>query len=312
MKILLSGSTGLIGQALDRKLRSALPYAKVYTIGRQTQHNINCDLGQREQLESLSPIKIDIFLHCAGVTNEEISRNEEQAIARADKDTQILLKKAANQASLLVYISSAHIYGDFSGEITEQSPEAPKNSYAKCHQLTEQAFKAYGQKHHIPVLILRPCAVYGQLDNLTQFNRWSLIPFAFPKALVDVQVIELQSDGKQLRNFVSAEHIANLITEAISNKKSQPPQTAINVVGYDNISVMDFAKKCKQFYEATSGATSLIKVKSSVGSAKDTETFIYSSLYKQSHLSKTYRTSLQQHIENLTTSLLNQKETMSV
>lgn len=308
MKILISGSNGLIGHALYKKLANSYKKSQIYTIGRHKKHNLFCDLNKKNDLDALSSIEIeaDIFIHCAGVTNEEIEKNENQATTRAGLYTKKLLDKTSCTASFLVYISSAHVYGDLVGVITEETPENPKNTYAKCHLLTEKSFLSFGKKHQIPVLILRPCAVFGPLNDLNKFNRWSLIPFSFPKSLVENKEIILQSDGKQIRNFISTEQIANLVIEAIEDKDKPQTYKIRNAVGSENLSVIEFAKKCKSVFEVITGTSCTITKKSNNKSVANK--LIYSSLTPQKEPLKHECSSLENHIETLISMLISDKK----
>lgn len=232
MRILLTGASGLIGSAVYKRLLD--DGHSVNSIGRR-------DSDYEMDLNFFKPIPqevaCDIFIHCAGVTDEEILKDKMNAIRRATTETVALLDWAASlRPSKIVYISSAHVYGDLNKTIDESSSTIPLSLYATLHLFCEQYLKTI----RIPYLILRPLAVFGKVSN--DFNRWGLVPFSFPKSLATDHQIVLNTHGKQYRNFISAETIANIISEEAPLKASR----VINAVGPHNMSIVDFANYCVQ------------------------------------------------------------------
>jgi nucleoside-diphosphate-sugar epimerase len=62
----------------------------------------------------------------------------------------------------IVYISTTAVYGDANDEwITEETPPAPSTSRGKRRLDAETTFTTWGQKHQIPVVILRVAGIYG-------------------------------------------------------------------------------------------------------------------------------------------------------
>lgn len=63
----------------------------------------------------------------------------------------------------IIYLSATSVYGDTGGAVvTEQSPTEPASAMGKRRLDAEQLFHAFGQKHAIPVVILRISAIYGK------------------------------------------------------------------------------------------------------------------------------------------------------
>lgn len=62
----------------------------------------------------------------------------------------------------IVYLSATSVYGDTGGAtVTEQSPTAPASAMGKRRLDAEQQFREFGQRHGIPVVILRVSGIYG-------------------------------------------------------------------------------------------------------------------------------------------------------
>lgn len=241
MTVGLLGASGLIGSAVAARLKP--PHCRLY--GRRGQ-------GQ-EKLDLAAPgFPPDIFegcdalVHAAGVTDEEFAADSAAAWQRATAGTSRLLQAArASGLRRLVYVSTAHVYGPLEGDITEARPANPLGDYGLAHFATEQLFRRAARLDGMDVLILRPCAVYGLPPDLAAFQRWSLIPFAFPRDLLTEGRIILKSDGEQRRNFVSTEAIAAEIMAFLAEPALPGRCRTQNVVGPDSLSVFAFAEYCR-------------------------------------------------------------------
>lgn len=228
--ILLFGSTGLIGSSVIERLSNG--NYNLYSFGRK-----NCDYYF--DLETVQPIELnhksDIIVYCAGVTDEEILNDKERALKRNTVELIKLVDWAKKIGTYqFIYISSAHVYGDLNREINPKTNVEPRTLYAALHFFAENYIKSIFEKS----TIIRPGAVYGKIS--TKFDRWELIPFSFPKDLAINKKIIIRSHGKQWRNFISSNTIAEIIIECIEKSISG----VINPVGFYSMSISDFAKFC--------------------------------------------------------------------
>jgi len=228
--ILFFGSNGLIGSTVYNKLITA--GYQVFTFGR-TNCDYFLDLNHFKSIKL--DIKPDILVHCAGVTDGEIKNESEQAIKRST----IELVKLVDWSKMMgvshfIYVSTAHVYGDLNRSINETTHPNPKSLYSVLHVFAE----VYIQSVFNKTALLRPSAVYGDVPN--KFNRWELIPFSFPQDLAIKRKIILNTHGKQCRNFISTQTIAEIILKTIS----QSITGVINPLGYHNMSIKAFAEFC--------------------------------------------------------------------
>jgi len=230
MKIIMTGKSGLIGSAIYKKL--VQNGNSILTIGRR-ESDYKIDLNRFKPIDNLR--SCDIFLHCAGVTDEEILKDKREAILRGTSETANLMDWVSLLKPLkIVYISTAHVYGDLNRTIDEDSTINPISLYAILHHFCEQYIKIIG----IPYLIMRPLAGFGEVGK--NFNRWELIPFSFPRSLAIENKIVIKTHGKQFRNFVSTRTIAKIVNKEIQVKGSK----VINPIGLHDMSIIDFANYC--------------------------------------------------------------------
>lgn len=248
MRILLSGATGLIGQAVQARLSEG---HEIVTLGRGESSAVRADLSEPAAVASLSLPPVDAFVHCAGIVDEDFRDSPERALRMAVFGAGAAVERAITAgANSLVYISSAHVYGTMVGRIDEASPINPLSDYAISHFATEQAFARHASES-LSVLILRPCAVFGDLADAGRFRRWSLIPFSFPRDAILHSKIVIKSTGEQRRNFVGSQDIANEIAHWLD--APSPGRTVRNAIGETSATVHQFAQRCAVLSERLTG-----------------------------------------------------------
>lgn len=244
MRILLSGTTGLIGQAVNGRLSTS---HEVVSLGRGEGADVRVDLSDPAAVAGLDFPSIDAFVHCAGVVDEDFRDSPERALRMAVLGAGAAVDRAvAAGAKRLVYVSSAHVYGPMVGSVDEATPVNPMSDYAISHFATEQVF-ARRASNSLSVLILRPCAVFGDLADTGRFRRWGLIPFSFPRDAITQSKIVIKTTGEQRRNFVGSEDIAHQIDDWLAHLATGC--TIQNAIGATSVSVYDFAKTCARLAE---------------------------------------------------------------
>lgn len=254
MRILLTGASGLIGQAVYKKLSQE---HEVVTLGRSERADVRVDLADVDALHAKALPSSDALVHCAGIVDEDFREDPVRAARRAMFGAGALARQAvAAGAKHLAYVSSAHVYGPMIGRIDENSPVNPVSDYAISHYVTEQIFRRHAQGS-VVAAAFRPCAVFGQLEDPDAFRRWTLIPFSFPREAVLEQRIVIRSTGQQRRNFVGTDDIADSIHRWL-NSPSFPWQ-AINPVGDTSSTVFEFAERCADISGRLTGGTCVIE-----------------------------------------------------
>ena len=247
MRILLLGKSGLIGHAIADAASSG--GFEILCPGRTTAPAL--DLENLDHIEALPLDGIDTVVHAAGVTDEEVKASPSRAIIRATVTTARLLERCS-QAGIkrFAYVSSSHVYGPFEGTKTERSSADPLSDYAMCHYGVEQSIRRALKKFGGSALFIRPNAVFGMPPEPSLFTRWSLIPYEFPRDLIEKGVIGIRSSGEQARNFISVEDIADG-TVAWLRERAKEGVTIWNPVGPLTCSVYEFGLICKEVLQQT-------------------------------------------------------------
>jgi UDP-glucose 4-epimerase len=255
VRILLLGSSGLIGHAIHKAVAGA--GIESQSVTRSTLPSL--DLNDVDQIAALDLDGFDTVIHAAGVTDEEVVESPRDAILRATIGTAKFLQRC-REAGIrrYVYVSSSHVYGPFEGVKDETSVPDPLTEYALCHFAVEQLVRRAVRQGGGCGLVVRPNAVFGMPPDLSKFRRWSLIPFQFPADLVKSGTIRIRSTGEQTRNFVSSEDIAEGIVAWLLT-----PQDEIriwNPVGPLACSIYEFAVICANVYKESTGMLGKVEV----------------------------------------------------
>ena len=104
MKICIFGSSGVIGNGIKKKLKNHKLFcynSKIY------------DFKKKEYKKKFIKHNIDAFIHAAGVTDEEVEKNESFALKRAGINIIGLLDQLKKKnCKYFIYISSIRVYDE--------------------------------------------------------------------------------------------------------------------------------------------------------------------------------------------------------
>lgn len=151
-KILLTGTNGQVGHALQRPLTAL---GDVVALGRD-----QLDLSKPDDIRRVvAEIKPDIIINPAAYTAVDKAESEpEIAYAINAEAPRVLAEEAAKLDALLVHYSTDYVYdGTKSQPYVETDGTNPLSVYGKSKLAGEDAIRAVG----LPHLILRTSWVYG-------------------------------------------------------------------------------------------------------------------------------------------------------
>lgn len=172
MKALVTGATGFIGSHLvealvQRGVQVRCLVRNKRQLGWVQDSPVEFLVGNCQEKNSLkqSVKNVDQVFHLAGATTTikakdyfDVNALGTQNLVQACIENNIRLKK-------FIYLSSQAAAGPClsGGKKKESDPCEPVSPYGKSKLLGEQL--ALSHSHEIPLLILRPCAVYGPRDK---------------------------------------------------------------------------------------------------------------------------------------------------
>jgi nucleoside-diphosphate-sugar epimerase len=219
-KILLTGSTGLIGSSLAQMAekrsfsvtaatRAPNEYLRTLINGSQLQLDLLTD--QYKVVEGA----YDTLIHCA-TANDRICNNPADALALGLLGTQKILDLALRlKIPLVIVVSTIQVLGtNLRGQIDDDTPPKPESFYGLNHLYCENLCEMYSRKHGMSICAVRPTNVFG-LHELKSKSRAHLVPHCFvSQCLLEGEII-LKSSGKQNRNFISTRQLATQILQLL-------------------------------------------------------------------------------------------------
>ena len=187
MNILVTGGLGFIGHNIVKFLEQ--DEHKTYVLDNKTNYGfipteeLSYLLSERQKNISASVFGIDIrhndavdycfrttkpevVIHCASFPRQKVvSANpvlgSEVMISGLISLLESSIKHGVRR---FVYISSSMVYGDFSSDVTEYHSCNPIGQYGIMKYMGEKLVEDYSRRTGIECTILRPSAVYGELD----------------------------------------------------------------------------------------------------------------------------------------------------
>ena len=279
-KIFITGVSGFIGSKVAKQcLKNGF---EVIGITRSNpkiiQQELNIDIIKFD-LNDLIDLKLAsayAIIHCA-TPNDLVSKKATYGASLAVTGTSKILE-AAQSAGIknVVYLSTAQVYGtELNGYYDETSRIKCESHYAFNHYLGERLCKYYCNINNLNALILRPSNVFG-IPEISTVNRKTLVPMCFVEEAIKNNTITLRSSGKQIRNFISTDELADGILENLMN--FQKGYSIINCGSKFYASMLDMANLVTSLYRKKCSSGLAVNVQGLI--PEKSNIFEYNSLYK--------------------------------
>ena len=187
MKFLLTGGAGFIGHNVAKILESQghecaildsmtdygfIPRAEVDYLVAERLKKINSwifhhdirDVAMVNQL--MDTIRPDVVIHLASFPRQKVVGQNPLLASDVMSTGLVNLLEAAksHQVKRFVYISSSMVYGDFENDVTEDFHCRPQGQYGIMKLMGEHLVQDYTRRGCFDHVIIRPSAVYGELD----------------------------------------------------------------------------------------------------------------------------------------------------
>lgn len=214
-RILITGCSGFIGSHVAIQAKKA--GHEVIATARNPSGSLERELGMAvRKLDVLDTITstadneaIDAIIHCA-TANDILSRDFRAGVDLSVCGTRNVLEYAKQLGvGRVIFISTLQVYGtELEGKIAEDTPVCCQSPYGLNHYFGEELCRMYAQVHGINVVAVRPSNIFG-VPDVSTVNRESLVPMCFVKEAIQTGRITLRSSGRQRRNFISTDEVAN-------------------------------------------------------------------------------------------------------
>ncbi len=233
MHILLTGATGLLGNAVACEFKNDSITAIVRQIPEHKSDNINylqLDLSETIPTNKL-PKKIDAIIHLAQSLNYNDFPDSAVDIFQVNTaSTAHLLKYASNAgAKYFFYASTGSIYEPYQNPLDELTRVNPQSYYAVSKHASEQLLLTY--QKHLTVCAFRLFFLYGKRNTRNLISR--LVTCVDQGNPIQVE----GPDGGLHFNPTHVDDVAQLIHRALIEKWSG----ITNVAAFESTTIQDVA-----------------------------------------------------------------------
>jgi UDP-glucose 4-epimerase len=128
---------------------------------------------------------------------------------------EIVARAVANQSvKKCIYISSTAVYGDdvTNMSITEDTPVSPITPYAIAKYTGERLLAYAARQSGTPMVVLRPCMVYGPGDTSKAYG-----PARFIDSIVRDGEVDILGDGSEVRDYIFIGDIVQIMARFVEN-----------------------------------------------------------------------------------------------
>lgn len=234
MKILISGASGFIGGHLIPKI---IEY-DIVALSSSNIKNTYCIDSVGYDFDDLYLLRhgcenVDTVIHLGSFIPKEYSEVDDisSSVSNIVSTKSILMSKLPN-LKRFIYISSVDVYGDYDGEINEQTNPKPNSQYGWSKLYCEEMIKSKYKNSEVIYTILRLGHVFGEGEE--KFKK--VMPNMIKKALRD-ENIEIYGDGNASRAYIYVDDVVSVICNVLKENISD----IYNVVGDCEICLNDLA-----------------------------------------------------------------------
>ncbi len=238
MKYIVTGGAGFIGHNVVRQLEALghecfildsitdygfVPREEIRYLARERTKRIRAgvhhiDIRDPKHLETFFMTfagGVDAVIHLASFPRQKVVNNNpvwgsevmSTALVRLLELTKI------HQIPKFVYISSSMVYGDFEDQVTEDYHCRPQGQYGIMKLMGEHLVQDYTRRNYFNHVIIRPSAVYGELDVEDR------VVSKFMLAAMRNQILKVNGASETL-DFTYVEDAAAGIVGATLNKNA--------------------------------------------------------------------------------------------
>ena len=243
MKVLVTGSNGLLGQKISNLFANDFDIEPVFTSRKPLTYSINRGKFERLDIsnhgnvkEVISRSKPEVIIHTAAMTQvDDCELNHDECWLHNVKATEFLLEASTAVNAHFIFVSTDFIFNGKFGPLNEQAVPEPVNYYGESKLAAEEAVQKYPYRWSI----LRTVLVYGVAYDMSRSN----IVLWVKKSLEAKKQIKVVDD--QWRTPTLAEDLA--MGCCLTAKKSK--DGIFNISGEELMTPYDIAIRTARFFE---------------------------------------------------------------
>jgi len=253
MHILLTGGCGYIGTVLTQKLLELgmrVTDIDIMWFGNYLPEHKNLTVIKQDirDVDSIPMKGVDAVVHLANIANDPCGELD----AKLSWEVNVLAimglveRAIKHNVKQFIYASSGSVYGvKEEAEVTEELPLLPLSDYNKTKMVSERVLLSYQDR--ILIQCVRPATVCGYSPRMRlDLSVNMLTIMALSKGKITV------FGGGQARPNI---HIKDMVRVYLHLLKLGEAASGIYNAGFENMSIMEIAKKVAEFVPAEIVAT---------------------------------------------------------
>ncbi|MCR4368895.1 MAG: NAD-dependent epimerase/dehydratase family protein [archaeon] len=247
-KIIITGGSGFIGSHLMQRLEGNQITSLDRSNAHGSQKGVNyakCDVLEPKRLEKFTK-GADAIIHLAALRSikDSVEMPLEYNKVNIDGAVNVLEAARKNDVRKFVFASSSAVYGsNYSLPQKEGSLAVPSNPYGLSKLAGENYCRIYSENYGIEAVSLRMFNVYGPGQDPK-----AGVAAAFAYAAAKNTRPILYGSGKQARDFVYIEDVAQAFSLALKNSK-KAKGLSINIGGGKSSTVNQILEIAQQLAE---------------------------------------------------------------
>jgi GDP-L-fucose synthase len=278
MKILVTGTTGLIGYNLSKRLLK--DGHEVYGIIHNKEKKITSvlyqygDLQDREFCDSVTG-GMDMVINCSANTSNAVDTVKSPLVHVTPNvivNTQLIESAYFNKVKKYVFISSSTVYPPSYDKKVDETWNIFEEPYPVYHGVGWM--KRYGEvlcdlyanqlSPNMDCLVVRPANCYGPHDKW-EFDRCHVTPATIRKVIDKHNPIEVWGDGKDVRDIIYIDDFIDGLVTVMD--KCEEKYEVVNIGSNESYSINQILKKCMEIenynapIEHISGKPSMIPIR---------------------------------------------------
>ena len=238
-RIVVLGARGFLGTAVCKRL--APENVTVIPLG-----SADIDLAEAGAADKLAALLRpgDALVMLSALTPDK-GRDAATVIKNILMMQNVCVALADARCAHFVYVSSDAVYGSKTSLITEQTPPSPEDLYGAMHLSRELMARSISR---VPVLLLRPTAIYGADDTHNGYG-----PNRFRRTAAAEGRILLFGGGEEMRDHVYVDDVAALTARCLARRSAG----TLNVATGNSRSFSDVATLVSRHFRVPVSVTSL-------------------------------------------------------
>lgn len=239
MKILITGSTGFVGQALLKHIESENYANEISLLSSKPndKYRTHVYFQKDDNYEINVSDEYDVLVHIGAWTPKSVKDFQDTDKGFGNIQFTKTLIESLPSLKRIVFISTIDVYAPSTGVISEESLVKPISIYGYSKLYCEEMVKAWAEQNGVKCCILRLGHIYGVGEAAYK----KLIPMLIQQALKN-ETINIFSAGNELRSFLNIDDCASVIWQTALGDM----QGLYNVVSGHAVSVKDIAYMIKK------------------------------------------------------------------